>query len=74
MGGALEKYHFGIVCCGQRFALQLGACWAGSSEAQPDASLDAALISKLPQIRPVISWPSRLLANGLANSCILGCN
>ena len=28
----------------QRFALQLGACWAGSSDEQPDVELDAALI------------------------------
>ena len=28
----------------QRFALQLGACWAGSSDERPDAALDAALI------------------------------
>ncbi len=28
----------------QRFALQLGACWAGSSDARPAAELDAALI------------------------------
>lgn len=28
----------------QRFALQLGACWAGSSDEQPDVVLDAALI------------------------------
>ena len=28
----------------QRFALQLGACWAGSSDARPEAELDAALI------------------------------
>lgn len=28
----------------QRFALQVGACWAGSSEALPPAELDAALI------------------------------
>ncbi|NMM12387.1 MAG: zinc-dependent alcohol dehydrogenase family protein [Rhodoferax sp.] len=29
---------------GQRFARQLGACWAGSSDTQPDVNLDAALI------------------------------
>ncbi|MCF8159871.1 MAG: zinc-dependent alcohol dehydrogenase family protein [Polaromonas sp.] len=28
----------------QRFALQLGACWAGSSDERPDVALDAALI------------------------------
>ncbi|MGA8786632.1 MAG: zinc-dependent alcohol dehydrogenase family protein [Polaromonas sp.] len=28
----------------QRFALQLGACWAGTSDARPAAELDAALI------------------------------
>lgn len=28
----------------QRFALQLGACWAGTSDEQPDVALDAALI------------------------------
>lgn len=28
----------------QRFALQLGACWAGTSDNRPDAELDAALI------------------------------
>jgi propanol-preferring alcohol dehydrogenase len=28
----------------QRFALQLGACWAGASDEQPDVELDAALI------------------------------
>jgi propanol-preferring alcohol dehydrogenase len=28
----------------QRFALQLGACWAGSSDERPDVELDAALI------------------------------
>jgi propanol-preferring alcohol dehydrogenase len=28
----------------QRFALQLGACWAGASDTLPDAELDAALI------------------------------
>jgi propanol-preferring alcohol dehydrogenase len=28
----------------QRFALQLGACWAGASDARPEAELDAALI------------------------------
>lgn len=29
---------------GQLFALQLGACWAGTSDVQPDVALDAALI------------------------------
>lgn len=29
---------------GQRFALQLGACWAGASDDRPDVALDAALI------------------------------
>lgn len=29
---------------GQRFAMQLGACWAGTSDTQPDVLLDAALI------------------------------
>ena len=29
---------------GQDFALRLGACWAGTSDARPDALLDAALI------------------------------
>ena len=28
----------------QRFALELGACWAGGSDARPEAELDAALI------------------------------
>lgn len=28
----------------QRFALQLGACWAGASDLRPDVALDAALI------------------------------
>jgi alcohol dehydrogenase, propanol-preferring len=28
----------------QRFALQLGACWAGASDERPDVALDAALI------------------------------
>lgn len=28
----------------QHFALQLGACWAGTSDTRPDAELDAALI------------------------------
>jgi propanol-preferring alcohol dehydrogenase len=28
----------------QRFALQLGACWVGASDEQPDVELDAALI------------------------------
>jgi propanol-preferring alcohol dehydrogenase len=28
----------------QRFALQLGACWSGSSDERPDVALDAALI------------------------------
>lgn len=28
----------------QRFALQLGACWAGASDDRPDVALDAALI------------------------------
>lgn len=28
----------------QRFALQLGACWAGTSDERPDVALDAALI------------------------------